>query len=381
VNNFLAMGRFSFATIAALVSITPAITAAASAWPLQLEMRVPFEPTAFRSDGRTYLAYELYLTNFTNNAVTLRRIEVQDADVVAAKPIAVFEGEQLAAVLQPVGSGQSGNPREIAGGGGAVVFIWIAIDRGAHLASKLRHQVFTTNSVVEGAAIGTDHTELKVLGSPVQGANWTASDGPSNDQDNHHRRGIFVFDGIAVISRRYAIDWMQSENGATFSGDARDMHSYRAYGKPVFAVADSTVVTPRDGLPDNVPGHGAEFSPAVPITLDTVAGNTIALNLGNGQFAYYMHLLPGSLLVKTGDHVRLGQILARIGASGDAREPHLHFEITTSPKLLAGEGLPYLIDQYRITISNGKTERRTQELPLKDMLVDFGEVSAAAPVR
>jgi hypothetical protein len=26
---------------------------------------------------------------------------------------------------------------------------------------------------------------------------------------------------------------------------------------------------------------------------------------------------------------------------------HLHFEITTSAKLMAGEGLPYLIDHYR----------------------------------
>jgi murein DD-endopeptidase MepM/ murein hydrolase activator NlpD len=51
--------------------------------------------------------------------------------------------------------------------------------------------------------------------------------------------------------------------------------------------------------------------------------------------------------VKAGDRVRRGQAVARIGASGDAREPHLHFEVTTSSKLLAGEGVPYLIDRYR----------------------------------
>ena len=44
---------------------------AASTWPPQLEMRVPFEPTAFPSDGRTYLTYELYLTNFAANPITL----------------------------------------------------------------------------------------------------------------------------------------------------------------------------------------------------------------------------------------------------------------------------------------------------------------------
>lgn len=79
----------------------------------------------------------------------------------------------------------------------------------------------------------------------------------------------------------------------------------------MLAVADGRVVTARDGLPDNVPGHAEAFHPAVPITLETVAG--ITLDLGGGQFAYYMHLQPGSLRVKVGDRVRRGQLLARVG--------------------------------------------------------------------
>jgi murein DD-endopeptidase MepM/ murein hydrolase activator NlpD len=53
--------------------------------------------------------------------------------------------------------------------------------------------------------------------------------------------------------------------------------------------------------------------------------------------------------VKAGDRVRRGQLLARIGSSGDAREPHLHFEVTTSAKQLAGEGVPYVLDEYRLS--------------------------------
>jgi murein DD-endopeptidase MepM/ murein hydrolase activator NlpD len=169
---------------------------------------------------------------------------------------------------------------------------------------------------------------------------------------------------------------MQVENGASFSGDARNNRAYHAYGKPVVAVADSTVVTARDGLPDNAPGHNMPghdgFSPAVPITMETVTGNTITLDLGGGQFAHYCHLQPGSVRVKVGEHVQRGQIIALIGDSGDAREPHLHLEITNSPKLLAGEGLPYLIDHFRVR-SESSSESRTRELPLKDMVVDFGK--------
>src|SRR5262249_55060276 len=49
-------------------------------WPAQLEMRVPFEPTAFPSGPHFYVMYELHLTNFGTTPLSLSRIEVLDAD-------------------------------------------------------------------------------------------------------------------------------------------------------------------------------------------------------------------------------------------------------------------------------------------------------------
>src|SRR5262249_44529726 len=123
------------------------------------------------------------------------------------------------------------------------------------------------------------------------------------------------------------------------------------------------------------------FHPAVPITLETVAGNTITVDMGGGQFAYYMHLQPGSLRAKAGQRVRRGEMLARVGCSGDAREPHLHFEVTGSPKVGAGEGLPYVIDRYRSTsASGGPLQLRTRELPMNKSIVAFGG-QVTQPVR
>jgi hypothetical protein len=350
---------------------------AASAWPPDLEMRVPFEPTAFPSDGRTYLTYELYLTNFAANPITLRRVEVLDADDSAAAPIASFEAGQLDALVQPIGAQSSadGNSdlHQLGGGRSVVVFLWIALDHDARVPNSLRQRVITTEFVAEGAGITTHHTGLLVLGPSVTGTNWLADDGPSNDRENHHRRGISVFEGRVLITRRYAIDWQQSQNGKTFSGDASDKHSYYAYGKPVLAVADGTVVTLKDGLPDNVPRHNGEFTPAVEMTPDTVLGNNIVLDLGGQQFADYCHLQPGSLRVKAGDHVRRGQVIAQIGASGDARQPHLHFQISTSSNPFAGQSVPYLIDHYRVKSANDVWLTRTRELPLGGMLFDFGQ--------
>ncbi len=310
--------------------------------------------------------------------MTLRRIEVLDVDRSADKPIAAFEAEQIDALIQPIGAPTPAggtDPRQLGAGATVVVFMWIPFDTGASVPNRLRHRILTADSSSEGAVINTHHTQLHLLGPPLEGANWRASDGPSNDRDNHHRRGVLILDGQPVVSRRYAVDWLLFKQGERLSGSPRDKHSYHAYGNPVLAVADATVVTARDGLPDNVPGHGEAFHPAVPITMDTVGGNTITLDLGGGQYAYCFHLQPGSVRVRVGDRVRRGEVLARVGCSGDAREPHLHFEVTTSPTVLGGEGVPYLIDHFRLRSPDGSWQPRTHELPLGEMNIAFGSAA------
>jgi len=344
---------------------------------VQLEMQVPFEPTAFPSGGRIHLFYELHLTNSAAAPLYVTRLEALDVNSGAGQPTATFQGEQFEAMFQLVGDNTAAVPKRdvsIPSGRTAVVFIQIAVSRDSSVPEKLVHRVTTPEGIAEGAAIATHHNPLHIVGPPLEGPNWLAADGPGNDPENHHRRGLLVVDGHALISRRYAIDWKQVKDGASFFGDPRDVRSYYAYGKAVLAVADGRIITAKDGLPDNVPGHGEAFHPAVPITLDTVAGNTITIDLGGGQFAYYMHLQPGSLRVKAGDVVRRGQVLARVGCSGDAREPHLHFQVTDSPKLMAGEGLPYLIDRYQsMSASGGSPDLHVRELPLNNTIAVFEE--------
>lgn len=344
--------------------LIPSGALAASPFPLQMELRVPFDPTAFPGTGHTFLMYELYLTNFSNSTIDLRRIEVLDADEPAATPLAAFEGEQIDSMVQS-------KLRHVNAGTTVVIYMQVALDSRARLPNRLKHRVLTADSSVEGAIAGTRSTELKVLGPPMRGTAWHAYNGPSNDRDNHHRRGLLVVDGRASISRRYATDWFLIEGGKRFKGDARDKHSYHSYGQPVLAVASGTIVMARDGMPDNVPGPVETFRPVVPNTLETVTGNTIVLDLGAGQFASYFHLQPGSLRVKSGDQVQRGDVLARIGVSGDANLPHLHFEVTTSAKPLVGEGVPYVIDQYRAKTSDEIWRTYSRELPMRNMLVDF----------
>ena len=309
-----------------LIAMTLPIVAAAWSIPMQLELRVPFEPTAFTSAGRAVVMYELNLTNFSDKAIELRRIEVFDADAAGGTPLATFDGEQIDPLQQNAG------PRQVNAGATVVMFMQVTLDSTARMPKTLRHRVSSADSSVEGAVIGTHHVALKLLQPPVRGAEWQASDGPSNDRDNHHRRGLLVLDGRPSISRRFATDWFLKKDGHTYKGDLHDRHAHHSYDQPVFAVADGKVVSTRDGRPDNVPGYYPDFTPPADLSLETATGNLVIVDIGGGQFAHYYHLQPGTLRVKPGERVKSGQPLARIGTSGDANVPHLHFEVTTSPR-------------------------------------------------
>jgi murein DD-endopeptidase MepM/ murein hydrolase activator NlpD len=343
------------------------IIAAAWSIPLQLALHVPFEPTVYTGAGRAAVMYELHMTNYSDKPIELRRIEVLDADTAGSKLLASFEGEQIDPLLQSPG------PRQVNAGGTIVVFLEVALDPKAQMPKTLRHRVSSADSSIEGAVIGTRHTALKVLVPPVHGAEWQASDGPSNDRDNHHRRGLLVLDGRPTISRRFATDWFLKKDGRTYTGELSDRRSHHSYHQPVFAVAKGKVVATRDGRPDNVPGFYPNFTPPADLSIETATGNLIILDIGDGLFAHYYHLQPGTLLVKPGDKVASGQPLARIGTSGDSNVPHLHFEVTNSAKELRGEGVPYVIDRFRAKTPAGEWQAYARELPLRKMMVDFGE--------
>jgi hypothetical protein len=161
------------------------------------------------------------------------------------------------------------------------------------------------------------------------------------------------WEGRVLITRRYAIDWQQSQNGKTFSGDASDKRSYYAYGKPVLAVADGTVVTARDGLPDNVPRHNGEFTPAVEMTPDTVFGNNIVLDLG-GQHSLILSLA-------TRQPARKGRRPCAVKLSHKSEPPETHANPIFTSNPFAGESVPYLIDHYRVKSANDVWLTRTRE--------------------
>lgn len=77
-------------------------------------------------------------------------------------------------------------------------------------------------------------------------------------------------------------------------------------------------------------------------------GNYIIIEHNDGSRAWYWHLNTNGVLVKTGDHVREGQIIGLSGNTGYTAFPHLHFQVTDKdgkeilPRFLTKKGPRYI---------------------------------------
>jgi hypothetical protein len=331
---------------------------------LPLDLDIPVAPTPFRGGGKTHLVYELHITNFSPAELLLSRLEVLDANTT----LAAFEGSELNSLLARPGAPSVQDKRAIGPGLRAVAYLWITLEADRGVPAALRHRVISGTEPLEAGVVTIVADKPPVLGAPLRGTNWFAGNGPSND--SIHRRAGFPLQGKSRIAQRFAIDWVQRGDGAaSFAGDQKNNASYYAYGEEALAVTDAVVVAVKDGIPENEPGLASR---AVPVTLETIGGNHVVLDLGGGRFAFYAHLQPGSLRVKAGDKVRRGQVLGLVGNSGNSTEPHLHVQVSAGASPLGSEGVPYVLDAFEL-LSGPNPGARENELPLQNDSVRFGE--------
>ena len=68
-------------------------------------------------------------------------------------------------------------------------------------------------------------------------------------------------------------------------------------------------------------------------------GNLVLVRHANGWISAYAHL-DDELLVKKGDTVAAGQVIAKVGDTGGVGEPQLHFELRRGKKPVDPERVP-----------------------------------------
>jgi len=359
-----------------------------------VDVEVPIAPTPVESGGKVHLVYELHITNFQSAELGLMRVEILNG----TSPIASYKDEELISRLFHVGvSGDLPDKRIIGGGMRVVVYIWLTVEKVA-VPSTLRHQ-FTfkvpkldgsgQESYVEGVQIEVRKESPVVITPPFRSGTWAAGNGPSNT--SIHRRSSNRVNGKARIPQRFAVDWLKlgdkakgEDEGKLVHDDPKKNENWYDYGAEILAVADAVVFAVKDDIPENVP---LSVKRAVPITLETAAGNYVLLDLRHNRFALYAHLQPG-IRVKVGDRVNRGQVLGLLGNSGNSDSPHLHFHIVDGNSALGAEGLPFVFESYEVlgvvndlgvlTRDNGwrpqpgaTIEKRRKEMPVENMIIRF----------
>ncbi len=89
------------------------------------------------------------------------------------------------------------------------------------------------------------------------------------------------------------------------------------------------------------------------------------------------HLVTGSVTVKPGQYVSVGQMIGKLGHSGNSTMPHLHMQFMNSPDFSKAEGIPFVFREYRRKV-NGDWQTEKLSLPTtKDIIrsVDENETS------
>jgi murein DD-endopeptidase MepM/ murein hydrolase activator NlpD len=330
--------------VAVALSVLAPALAGAQLRLVTLDIRVPKAPAAAISGGLAHFVYELRMTNVGRRDLALQRLEVSTG---AGSPT-VWEGDSLKKVALRMG--ETGDGRAVPAGRQSLFYLLVSAPAGTPVTSLGHRFLFThpdsltgpARDTLSGFQVAVDTRPIPVLQAPFKGGPWLAANGPGNSSG--HRTTVIPLNGVGRIAQRFATDWIKlGADGKLWQGDSTKNESWYGYREPLFAVGAGTVVAMKDSISENVP-----LAPnrAVPITLETVGGNHVILDLGEGHYALYAHLVPGSIRVKLGDKVKVGQPIGLLGNSGNSDAPHLHLHLGDAPSPLGTEGIPFLFDHY-----------------------------------
>jgi hypothetical protein len=146
------------------------------------------------------------------------------------------------------------------------------------------------------------------------------------------------------------------ENLAEQKSDADENASAVGWGREILAPAAGTVTYARNDVPDNPhPGTDPGLYAALHDPIMAAAGNCVIIDHGNSEYSVLMHMQEGSVAVKVGERVTSGQMIGRLGNSGNAFGPHLHYQLQSGPELFRGQGLPFRFQNIDVTpLSRGR---------------------------
>ncbi|MFI0446279.1 M23 family metallopeptidase [Actinomadura sp. 6N118] len=188
--------------------------------------------------------------------------------------------------------------------------------------------------------------------APVRGS-WVPVHSPADKVPSH---------GVDAYGQTYAIDLVHhTDEEDDWSGvhawpPARRAGTFSGFGQPIFAPADGEVVRVAGWHRDHWSRNSWIALPFMMVEAMVrelggpgfIIGNHVILDLGDGTYAAFAHLKRGSIKVKPGQRVRVGEHIADCGNSGNTSEPHLHFQLMDRPRPMIANGVPFAFERYEV---------------------------------
>ncbi|WP_019158717.1 M23 family metallopeptidase [Brevibacterium senegalense] len=185
------------------------------------------------------------------------------------------------------------------------------------------------------------------LAYPFTGS-WEVRNSPANRVPSH---------GSRLFATEYAIDFVPvDDSGRTAPFTLRSLvrteapEEFPGFGRHVLAPVDGVVVGTLATLPDHS-AHRGFRSIGYALTQrrraaagwTALAGNHVLLECRGGIVAL-CHLQEGSVRVRSGQRVAVGQVLGGCGNSGNSVEPHLHVQVIDRRDIERARPVPVTFD-------------------------------------
>ncbi len=221
-----------------------------------------------------------------------------------------------------------------------------------------------------------------IMEFPLRGE-WLSPNTPGSKIPSH---------GTDQLGTRYAYDFIQVDwerkgwpayrvSFLQYLLFGVSLNEYYCWGQVVYSPCDGTIVQAEDGYKERERTNlrsdmsnaykNAHYFDSKKDDIQAVAGNYIIMECSDQVYAALVHLQTGSIQVAVGQGVKKGEVIGRVGHSGNSFAPHLHFQLMDSSDISTANGLPCAFEQYEV-LQAGVWQKVVNGIPTDKDRIRFG---------